>query len=72
MLNLNYLFEDSDVSFDRTADTKGLSDCTTLDFGSGESHIYGEIMWPSKEFPSERPCVIILHGFPGSARNDDM
>ena len=72
MLNLNYLFEDSEVSFDGTADTTGLSDYTTLDFVSGESHIYGEIMWPGKEFLSERPCVIMLHGFPGSARNDDI
>lgn len=29
-------------------------------------------MWPGKEFLSERPCVIMLHGFPGSARNDDI
>ena len=72
MLNLNNLFVDSEVSFDGTADTTGLSDYTTLDFVSGESHIYGEIMWPGKEFPSERPCVIMLHGFPGSARNDDI
>ena len=39
---------------------------------SNGSHIYGEIMWPSQDFPKPHPCVIMLHGYPGSARNDDI
>ncbi len=66
-INLDYLFEDpSDI------DSTKLSDYTTLDFISNGSHIYGEIMWPSGNFPSPHPCVIMLHGFPGTARNDDI
>ena len=29
-------------------------------------------MWPDGSFSRPRPCVILLHGFPGSARNDDL
>lgn len=66
-LDLSYLFEDPE-----SLDPQALSDYTTLDFVSGGNHIYGEIMWPSATFTKPRPCVIMLHGFPGSARNDDI
>ncbi|MBQ0051166.1 MAG: alpha/beta fold hydrolase [Treponema sp.] len=66
-LNLDYLFEDPE-----TLEQDSLPDYTSLDFVSSGSHIYGEIMWPSKNFPKPHPCVIMLHGFPGSARNDDI
>lgn len=66
-LNLSYLLEDPEV-----LDPQALPDYTTLDFVSGGNHIYGEIMWPSAQFSQPRPCVIMLHGFPGSARNDDI
>lgn len=39
---------------------------------SNDQHVYGEIMWPDGEYSALRPCVIMLHGFPGSARNDDI
>lgn len=29
-------------------------------------------MWPDGGSPAPRPCVILLHGFPGSAPNDDL
>jgi len=66
-LNLQHLFEDPE-DLDPTA----LPDYTTLDFVSNGSHIYGEIMWPSENDPKPHPCVIMLHGFPGTARNDDI
>lgn len=66
-INLDYLFEDP-VDLDPVA----LPDYTTLDFVSNGSHIYGEIMWPSANFIKPHPCVIMLHGFPGTARNDDI
>ena len=66
-LNLHNLFADPE-ELDPTA----LPDYTTLDFVSNGSHIYGEIMWPSSNFPKPHPCVIMLHGFPGTARNDDI
>ena len=66
-LNLSFLFSDPE-ELDPTA----LPDYTTLDFISNGSHIYGEIMWPAKNFPKPHPCVIMLHGFPGTARNDDI
>ncbi len=66
-LKPEYLFEDAE-ELDPTA----LPDYTTLDFVSNGSHIYGEIMWPSGSFEKPHPCVIMLHGFPGTARNDDI
>lgn len=66
-INLKNLFEDSE-EINPTA----LPDYTTLDFISNGSHIYGEIMWPSTDMPKPHPCVIMLHGFPGTARNDDI
>lgn len=66
-IDLNYLFEDPDE-----LEIDGLPDYTSLDFVSNGSHLYGEIMWPSSAFSKPHPCVIMLHGFPGSARNDDI
>lgn len=66
-LNLEYLFQDKGV-----ADPSALSDYDTLDLVSNHHHIYGEILWPDGEYSSPRPCAIMLHGFPGSARNDDI
>lgn len=66
-LRLEYLFSDPE-DLNPTA----LPDYTTLDFVSNGSHIYGEIMWPSPDFPKPHPCVIMMHGFPGTARNDDI
>lgn len=66
-LNLKYLFKDP-----KKLDRNGLPDYTSLDFVSNGSHIYGEIMWPSQTFPKPLSCVIMLHGYPGSARNDDI
>lgn len=66
-LNLEYLFEDADE-----LDQNNLPNYTNLDYVSNGSHIYGEIMWPSFCSQKKHPCVIMLHGFPGSARNDDI
>lgn len=66
-LNLEYLFKDKE-----TIDPTALSDYDTLDIVSNHHHIYGEILWPDGSYSSSRPCVIMLHGFPGSARNDDI
>ena len=66
-VRLENLFED-EIDIDSTA----LPDYTTLDFVSNDSHIYGEILWPSGNAEKPHPCVIMLHGFPGTARNDDI
>lgn len=66
-LNPQYLFKDKEHH-----DPSALSDYDTLDFVSNDQHVYGEIMWPDGEYSALRPCVIMLHGFPGSARNDDI
>ena len=66
-LKLDLLFTDPEE-----VDSTGLADYTSLDFVSSGSHIYGEIMWPSSDFKTPHPCVIMLHGFPGTARNDDI
>ncbi len=66
-LEPQYLFRDKEHH-----DPSALSDYDTLDFVSNDQHVYGEIMWPDGEYSEPRPCVIMLHGFPGSARNDDI
>lgn len=67
MLKPEYLFEDKAVD-----GSCPLSDYGTLDVVSEGSHLYGEIMWPDGSFAEGRPCVIVFHGYPGSARNDDI
>lgn len=67
LVNLDYLFEDP-VDLNQVS----LPDYASLDFVSNGSHIYGEIMWPHNLKEKKHPCVIMLHGFPGSARNDDI
>ena len=62
-----YLFQDKAIIH-----KDSLSDYTMLDFVSCGEHVYGEILWPDGKYPENRPCVIMLHGFPGSARNDDI
>lgn len=66
-VNLEYLFEDP-----TELNESALPDYASLDFVSNGSHIYGEIMWPHNMAQKKHPCVIMLHGFPGSARNDDI
>lgn len=66
-LDLKYIFKDREA-----VNPAALSDYDTLDIVSGEHHIYGEILWPDGAYSAPRPCVIMLHGFPGSARNDDI
>lgn len=66
-INLKYLFNDR-----KNLKQENLPDYTNLDFVSSGSHIYGEIMWPVDSSDKPHPCVIMLHGFPGSARNDDI
>lgn len=66
-IQLQYLFEDRPVPAGTT-----LSNYDTLDFVSADCHIYGQIMWPDGGYALPRPVVLLLHGFPGSARNDDI
>ncbi|MCD8361752.1 MAG: alpha/beta hydrolase [Lachnospiraceae bacterium] len=48
------------------------ADYETLDIVSEGCHLYGEILWPGGSFTAPRPCVILLHGYPGSAQNGDL
>lgn len=48
------------------------ADYGTLEVVSGGSRLYGEIMWPDSGVPAPHPCVVLFHGFPGVARNDDI
>lgn len=66
-IRLQYLFQD------RPCDPETeLSDYDSLDLVSNGCHLYGEIMWPDGSYSAPRPCVVLFHGFPGSARNDDL
>ena len=46
--------------------------CDPLNVISHGFHIYGEIYVPSGDFSGKRPCVCLLHGFPGTTVNDDL
>ena len=61
-----YLF--ADKPYDPAATP---ADYGALDIVSDGFHIYGEIVWPDSGF-TDRPCVILSHGYPGTARNDDL
>ena len=66
-LQTEYLFEDKPVSAGQA-----LSNYLGLDHIVQGCHIYGELLWPDGSFSLPRPCIILLHGFPGCARNDDI
>lgn len=65
-----YLFSDPPVDPDTPPEI--LSSYGAFDFVSHGSHVYGQIMWPELNFATKRPCVIMFHGYPGTARHDDM
>ncbi len=65
-----YLFEDPPCRQDTPAED--LSSYGALDFVSHGSHLYGQIIWPDASFRMPRPCVIMFHGYPGTARHDDI
>lgn len=66
-VQLQYLFRDK--PYDPAV---APADYDSLDIVSGGCHLYGEIMWPDGSYSAKRPCVVLFHGFPGSARNDDL
>ena len=34
--------------------------------------IYGQALWPDGSFAAPRPTCVLLHGYPGTGRNDDL
>lgn len=48
------------------------ADYDAIDLAVDGGHIYGQVMWPDGSFRKARPGVILLHGFPGTGRNDDL
>ena len=66
-IQLQYLYQDKPYEPDAE-----LSDYDSLNIVSGGCHLYGEIMWPDSSCSSPHPCIVLFHGFPGSARNDDL
>ena len=49
-----------------------ISDYGTLCIESGGSRLYGSIMWPDGGYARPRPCLVLLHGYPGSLPNGDL
>lgn len=66
-LELEYLFRDR--PYDPAVSS---ADYDMLCVKSGGAELYGEIMWPDGGFHGPRPCVLLCHGYPGVARNDDL
>ena len=57
---------------DEVSSTEGISDYDALVFKSNGSEIYGQLLKPDRSYGEKRPCVILLHGFAGFARFDDI
>lgn len=66
-IQLDYLFQDRPWREDVAP-----ADYDAFDVISGGSHIYGQIMWPDGGYDGPRPCAVLFHGYPGTARNDDL
>ena len=66
-IQLQYLFKDKPY-----VEGNAQADYDSLDVVSHGCHLYGEILWPDGGYAQLRPCVILFHGFPGCARNDDL
>lgn len=64
-LSLEYLFQDRPPAAEP-------ADYDMLCVKAGGAELYGEIMWPDGSCRKDRPCVILCHGYPGVARNDDL
>ena len=66
-LRLEYLDEDKPNDLGMEA-----AGAEALDILSEGSHLYGSVLIPDGSYEALRPCVILIHGFPGTARNDDL
>lgn len=64
-LSLEYLFKDRPPA-------AAPADYDMLCVKVGGAELYGELMWPDGNYKKDRPCVILCHGYPGIARNDDL
>ena len=64
-LALEYLFQDRPSA-------AAPADYDMLCVKVGDAELYGELMWPDGGYKGNRPCVILCHGYPGVARNDDL
>lgn len=65
-----YLFTDPPVDPETPAEI--LSSYSAFDCVSHGCHLFGQTMWPEISPGTKRPCVIMFHGYPGTARHDDM
>ncbi len=52
--------------------SESISDYDALLFKSEGDEIYGQILKPDSSFGENRPCVLMIHGFAGFARFDDV
>ena len=66
-INPDLLFEDL---VHNPADSLG--DSERFIFPCGDGALWGQVMRPDGSFGENRPCVLVLHGFPGGNRNDDI
>ncbi len=66
-LRMEYLF--ADPPFDPAISP---ADYDMICVESEGAELYGEVMWPDGGFARDRPCVVLAHGYPGVARNDDL
>ncbi len=66
-LNCERLFRD-----DAVMEGVAVADCDLLDLSFPGCRLFGEIYLPDGSYLGKRPCVCLLHGFPGSVVNDDL
>ncbi len=65
--DLRWLFEDKPVE-------PGVSpaDYDGFEVAVNGERIYGQALWPDGSFAAPRPTALLLHGYPGTGRNDDL
>ncbi|MBP5212404.1 MAG: alpha/beta fold hydrolase [Pyramidobacter sp.] len=65
--DLSWLFEDKPVE-------PGVSpaDYDGFEVVVDNARIYGQALWPDGCFAAPRPTCVLLHGYPGTGRNDDL
>lgn len=61
-----YLFEDLPAAPGCCEDYEGFT------FMSHGCRLFGQLMKPDPRYTGPHPCFILCHGFPGTARNDDI
>lgn len=67
------ILDTSNLQTDEGTDSSlTITDDDLLDLKIGKESIFGQILKPNRTYGEKRPCIILLHGFSGLIRFDDL